>query len=36
VNFSIYIILPEALGPGVHSATEGNGYQKQKNNVSEE
>jgi hypothetical protein len=35
-NFSIYLILPAALGPGVHSASNRNEYQKQKNNVSEE
>jgi hypothetical protein len=32
--FSIYLILPAALGPGVHSASNRNEYQKQKNNVS--
>jgi hypothetical protein len=32
--FSIYLILPAALGPGVHSAFNTNEYQKQKNNVS--
>jgi hypothetical protein len=31
--FSIYLILPAALGPGVHSAFNRNEYQKQKNNV---
>jgi hypothetical protein len=31
--FSIYLILPAALGPGVHSASNRNEYQKQKNNV---
>jgi hypothetical protein len=36
VNFSIYLILPAALGPGVHSAFNKNEYQKQKNNVSGE
>jgi hypothetical protein len=36
VNFSIYLILPAALGPGVHSASNRNEYQKQKNNVSDE
>jgi hypothetical protein len=30
---SIYLILPAALGPGVHSASNRNEYQKQKNNV---
>jgi hypothetical protein len=29
--FSIYLILPAALGLGVHSASNRNGYQKQKN-----
>jgi hypothetical protein len=32
--FSIYLILPAALGPGVHSASNRNEYQKQNNNVS--
>jgi hypothetical protein len=32
----IYLILPAALGPGVHSASNRNEYQKQKNNVSGE
>jgi hypothetical protein len=32
--FSIYLILPAALGPGVYSASKRNEYQKQKNNVS--
>jgi hypothetical protein len=32
--FSIYLILKAALGPGVHSASNRNEYQKQKNNVS--
>jgi hypothetical protein len=32
--FSIYLILPTALGPGVHSASNRNEYQKQKNHVS--
>jgi hypothetical protein len=32
--FSIYIILPATLGPGVHSASNRNEYQKQKNNIS--
>jgi hypothetical protein len=31
--FSIYLILPAALGPGVHSASNRNEYQEQKNNV---
>jgi hypothetical protein len=34
MNFSIYLILPAALGPGVHSASNRNEYQKQKSNVS--
>jgi hypothetical protein len=34
--FSIYLILPAALGPGVHSASNRNEYQKQRNNVSGE
>jgi hypothetical protein len=34
--FSIYLILPATLGPGVYSASYGNEYQKQKNNVYEE
>jgi hypothetical protein len=29
--FSIYLIHPAALGPEVHSASNRNGYQKQKN-----
>jgi hypothetical protein len=29
--FLIYLILPAALGPGVHSASNRNEYQKQKN-----
>jgi hypothetical protein len=33
--FSSYLILPAALSPGVHSASNRNTYQKQKN-VSEE
>jgi hypothetical protein len=32
VNFSIYLILLAALGLGVHSASNRNEYQKQKNN----
>jgi hypothetical protein len=36
VIFSIYVILPAALGPPVNSATNRNEYQKQKNNVSGE
>jgi hypothetical protein len=31
---SIYLILPAALGLGVHSASNTNEYQKQKINVS--
>jgi hypothetical protein len=34
--FSIYVILPAALGPEVYSGTNRNEYQKQKNNVSGE
>jgi hypothetical protein len=35
--FSIYLILPAALDPGVYSASSRrNEYQKQKNNVSGE
>jgi hypothetical protein len=30
----IYIMLPTILGPGVHSASNRNEYQKQTNNVS--
>jgi hypothetical protein len=30
---SIYLILPAALGPGVHSASNRNEYQKHENNV---
>jgi hypothetical protein len=33
-DFSIYLILPAALGPGIYSACNRNEYQKQKNNVS--
>jgi hypothetical protein len=36
VNFTMYIILPIALGLGVHSASNRNEYQKQNNNVSGE
>jgi hypothetical protein len=32
VNFSIYLILPAALGLGVYSASNTNEYQKHKNN----
>jgi hypothetical protein len=31
--FSICLILPAALGRGVHSASNSNEYQKKKNNV---
>jgi hypothetical protein len=31
--FSIYLILPAALGAGVYSASNRNEYQKQENNV---
>jgi hypothetical protein len=34
--FSIYLILPAALSPGVYSSSERNEYQKQKINISEE
>jgi hypothetical protein len=34
--FSIYIILPAALNPGVYSASNRNKYKKQKTNVSGE
>jgi hypothetical protein len=34
--FLIYLILPAALGPEVHSASNRNEYQKQENNVSGE
>jgi hypothetical protein len=34
--FSIYLILPAALGPGVYSASNRNEYRKQRNNVSGE
>jgi hypothetical protein len=33
---SIYLILTAALNPGVHSASNRNEYQRQKNNVSDE
>jgi hypothetical protein len=33
INFSIYVILPATLDPGVHSASNINEYQKQKNNI---
>jgi hypothetical protein len=34
--FSIYLILPTALGPGIYSTSNRNEYQKQKNIVSGE
>jgi hypothetical protein len=34
--FSIYLIIPAALSPGVYSAAKENEYQKQKNNISGE
>jgi hypothetical protein len=34
--FLNFLILPAALGPEVHSASNRNEYQKQKNNLSEE
>jgi hypothetical protein len=34
--FSICLILSAAVGPGVYSASNRNGFQKQKNNVSGE
>jgi hypothetical protein len=36
LNFSLYLILPAALIPGVYSASNRNEYQKQKKNVSGE
>jgi hypothetical protein len=36
VNFTIYLILSAALGPGVYSASNRNEYQMKKNNVSGE
>jgi hypothetical protein len=35
-KFSIYLILPAALGPEVHSASNRKENQKQKNNISGE
>jgi hypothetical protein len=35
-SFSIYLILPAALGPGVYLASNRNEYQEQKNNISGE
>jgi hypothetical protein len=34
--FSVHLILPAALGPGVYSASNRIEYQKQTNNVSRE
>jgi hypothetical protein len=36
IFFSMYLILPAALGLGAYSASNRNEYQKQKNNVSGE
>jgi hypothetical protein len=36
MKFSVYILLPAALGPEVYSASNINDYQKQKNNISKE
>jgi hypothetical protein len=36
IFFLIYLIFPAALEPGVHSASDRNEYQKQKNNISVE
>jgi hypothetical protein len=33
MTFSIYLILPAALGPGLYAASIINDYQKQKNYV---
>jgi hypothetical protein len=35
-GFSIDLILPAVLGPGVYSASNRNEYQKERNNLSEE
>jgi hypothetical protein len=35
-SFSIYIILPAALGPGAYSSSNISKYEKQENNVSGE
>jgi hypothetical protein len=35
-HFSIYLILPGALGPGAYSASNRNEYQKHKSNLSRE
>jgi hypothetical protein len=34
--FSIYLVLPAALGPGIYSASNRNEHQKQEKNVSGE
>jgi hypothetical protein len=36
MNFSVYLILPDTVGPGAYSASNRNEYQEQKNNVSGE
>jgi hypothetical protein len=36
MNFSIYVILPAALGPEVYSTSNTNEYKMQKNNISGE
>jgi hypothetical protein len=36
IDFAIYLILPATPGPGVHSVSNRNWYQKHKNNVSGE
>jgi hypothetical protein len=36
MHFSVYLILPVEIGPGLYSAHNRNEYQKQKNNVSGE
>jgi hypothetical protein len=36
MNFSVYLILPAALGPRVYSASNRNNYQREENNVSGE
>jgi hypothetical protein len=35
-EFSMYLILAAALGPGDYTASNGNAFQKQRNNVSVE
>jgi hypothetical protein len=35
-EISIYLIFPATLGPGLHSSSNRNEYQKQKNNVAGE